>query len=724
MSCSLLKPIDQRSRYDHEEVIMNSPNPSSMKKAWPPVSLLAITLMLGTLAAPVAGQITTDNKTDAKSGDKYPEIIAQYQTGADATLKSLSLITTLDTGTECVALTNGPFNKIKNGDITQAKVQIASFAAFTPAFLKEFKDKPVKDSQELKKADYDATKLSKAKQNKISNDTDFDAVGMAFLTMPAGSGKTFVLDPQAISPPKATTKSGIAYPFVYNLAVFEAGDNGIPKSTVNIPATLTKFQDCDTPGADAEGRPLVKGTAEKAGRTVAVVKGILVDTGAQDTVITPDFAQKVTGAAAAPADGTVITLDALMLGQGKDSVVAQNVKVSVSKSNADKRELRVGQNILQKFVTVWKLADATPTIGFTVSKPKAPAPGSPGAPSGGPQGAPASPYLDREFITPGTASVQGRNERQTSFENVVSSGLAEPAYLAIATNGHVLVSDDGQDSVLEFGQDGTLIRIISDPDLQNPQGIAMDSNGALYVSSAANDRVLLFDSNGTKIGEISNNQLQQPKGLALGPDGELFVSSFGTNSILEFDPATGDLLNSFADADLAGPEGLAFTDDGFLFVAGSASNNIMLLDARSPQPTLIAFPTTAPLNGPTGLFAYSGTDKEKSERGPSSDYGLQKLLVANHLGQQILTIGGAGDLLDSVSTPGQPVGVAADFQLVLCDANHDGKIDSADIALIEAALGQQVGPGDPRDPDGDGMITSNDVLICQSFCDSGSACHT
>src|SRR6202012_3564188 len=108
--------------------------------------------------------------------------------------------------------------------------------------------------------------------------------------------------------------------------------------------TLTKFQDCDTPGGDAEGRPLVKGAADKDGRSVAVVKGILIDTGAQETAITPDFAQKVTGAKEAPKDGTEIKLDALTLGEGKTAVIAENVTVTVSSMNKDKRELRVGQN--------------------------------------------------------------------------------------------------------------------------------------------------------------------------------------------------------------------------------------------------------------------------------------------------------------------------------------------------------------------------------------------
>lgn len=658
-------------------------------------------------------QISTDNKTDPKNGANYSEIIAQYQTGTGDALKEVRLATTLDTGAGCVLVKQNLYQKIGSGDSIKATVQIASFAAFTNKFKKD--NNPVNDDRELKQSDYDGKQLSDAKMNDLIK--SFNAVGMSFLTKPGDKGKTFVLDPKQLvlgekKKELQTLYSGNKYN-VYNLTLFKAGDKKIPTSTVNVPAPLNMDGGC-TGAGDAERRPLVKGTAELAGRSAAVEKGILLDTGAPYTDITSAFAQKLTGAKNPPAQNSEMTLDALTLGQGKDAVVIKNVKVLVSDAyNPDKREMCVGQNILGKFVTVWKLADEKPTVGFSLPKGKD-APDLPGAP--------ATPYRDIQFITPGQPTVQARNEYQAGFEDLVSSGLSQPTYLVLGSHGDIFVSDKGQNSVLELGQDGTLVRAFSDPDLEDPEGVAIDPNGNLFVSSAAKDLVMIFDATGSKLNEISSEQLKEPKGLAFGPAGELFVASFGTNSIVEFDPVTRDLLNSFADAGLAGPEGLAFTDDGFLFVAGSTSNNIMLLDALASQPSLTLFPTTAPLNGPAGVFVYSNATKEDHQRGPSSYYGLQRLLIANHLDQQILTIGGKGDLLDEAPTSGQPVGVTATFQLVLCDVNHDGKIDSADIALIQAALGQKVASGDVRDPDDDGVITSNDVQICESFCDQGSAC--
>jgi polygalacturonase len=51
-----------------------------------------------------------------------------------------------------------------------------------------------------------------------------------------------------------------------------------------------------------------------------------------------------------------------------------------------------------------------------------------------------------------------------------------------------------------------------------------------------------------------------------------------------------------------------------------------------------------------------------------------------------------------------------------CDTNGDGKIDRNDINAIMAARGFSVFPGDPRDVDGDGVVTVLDARACVLRC--------
>lgn len=51
-----------------------------------------------------------------------------------------------------------------------------------------------------------------------------------------------------------------------------------------------------------------------------------------------------------------------------------------------------------------------------------------------------------------------------------------------------------------------------------------------------------------------------------------------------------------------------------------------------------------------------------------------------------------------------------------CDVDLDGDIDKADLSLISRSRNQIAQPGDPRDADGDGRITPNDVKVCTPQC--------
>lgn len=55
-------------------------------------------------------------------------------------------------------------------------------------------------------------------------------------------------------------------------------------------------------------------------------------------------------------------------------------------------------------------------------------------------------------------------------------------------------------------------------------------------------------------------------------------------------------------------------------------------------------------------------------------------------------------------------------KVTVCDVDKDGDVDSADINLIRAGIGQTPVAGDPRDANGDGLITINDARVCVLKC--------
>ena len=51
-----------------------------------------------------------------------------------------------------------------------------------------------------------------------------------------------------------------------------------------------------------------------------------------------------------------------------------------------------------------------------------------------------------------------------------------------------------------------------------------------------------------------------------------------------------------------------------------------------------------------------------------------------------------------------------------CDLDGDGDVDRDDVAVIFGSRGIRTVPGDPRDADGDGVITVNDARVCTLAC--------
>lgn len=87
---------------------------------------------------------------------------------------------------------------------------------------------------------------------------------------------------------------------------------------------------------------------------------------------------------------------------------------------------------------------------------------------------------------------------------------------------------------------------------------------------------------------------------------------------------------------------------------------------------------------------------------------------------------GVGDACDNCPQTANPdqadgnangVGDACEIQVVRCDVDGDGDIDKSDLNLISRSRNKPAsGPDDPRDANGDGLITPADVSLCIGRC--------
>jgi hypothetical protein len=86
----------------------------------------------------------------------------------------------------------------------------------------------------------------------------------------------------------------------------------------------------------------------------------------------------------------------------------------------------------------------------------------------------------------------------------------------------------------------------------------------------------------------------------------------------------------------------------------------------------------------------------------------------------------AGSVISQLPAAGTEVAAGTPVALVVslgpepvamrCDVDRDGDIDKIDLSRISRSRNQPAKPDDPRDADGNGFITPNDVKVCIPMC--------
>ncbi len=204
-----------------------------------------------------------------------------------------------------------------------------------------------------------------------------------------------------------------------------------------------------------------------------------------------------------------------------------------------------------------------------------------------------------------------------------------------------------------------------------------------------------------------------PTALAGGYWGPLYFSSQTTN-----EPAEAALALL-----ILAPTALVLPDEGKFSTVGLRHGN-----------PLVTTPLTNPVTVPPGTHTVTATTEASNGSpiagvtvtftvisGPNAGATGSANTGAN--GQATFTYtdnGGAGSdqIRASVGTINSNILVKNWVVAVArCDVDTDGDIDKLDLSLISRARGQRAtGADDPRDADGDGLITPNDVKVCIPRC--------
>lgn len=274
----------------------------------------------------------------------------------------------------------------------------------------------------------------------------------------------------------------------------------------------------------------------------------------------------------------------------------------------------------------------------------------------------------------------GSNNSYTRFD-ASDNSFTSPAgtfYNSLGVNtdgsGNILVSKSSG-GVVKFAPNGTVLwdRPAQVTTGGDSRGIMPDANSDIWQVHLATSKTSKFlGTDGTAMGVVPTGRNPYTYSDASGFAAANITVSTGSWSIIQDGGAAGTAW-------------------------GTASWNASVPSGASVTTRVRTADTVAGLQGQTFLDVNNGINFN---------------LTGRYLEAQVrLTANNQGD------SPTVFDVTIASISQAKCDVDLDGDIDKADTALISRARGQQAtGPDDPRDADGDGLITPNDVKVCIPLC--------
>ncbi len=194
----------------------------------------------------------------------------------------------------------------------------------------------------------------------------------------------------------------------------------------------------------------------------------------------------------------------------------------------------------------------------------------------------------------GVGGVTAQNKRigkltmDQEFIGDFARGMTWPACLALDSSGNIYCSEEFDNKICIFNEDGEEIGQwgesgSDDGQLNGPSGIVIDADGNLLVVDAKNNRVQKFTTDGQHLATIGEGQLDSPWGIGLDSDGNIYVADWGNSCVRKFSP-DGDLLLTFGGADLDNggdldhPASVAVDSEGDVYVSDWGNKRIQIYD--------------------------------------------------------------------------------------------------------------------------------------------------
>jgi streptogramin lyase len=248
----------------------------------------------------------------------------------------------------------------------------------------------------------------------------------------------------------------------------------------------------------------------------------------------------------------------------------------------------------------------------------------------------------------------------------------EPSDVAVsAINGTLAVSDEKNDRVEEFNEEGEYLRAFGSEGTEKgrfkePRGVAIGPNDAVFVADTGNDRIEEFTEKGGYENQFGSEgtekgKFKAPRGVAVDSSGDIWIADSGNNRIQEFN-SKREYVRQFSAG--TNPVGVAVDAKGYVW--SDNEDEAGAIEEHNEKGELLQrFATRGEGYGqvkePKGLAVDSAGDVWVADGGNS------RIEVFNEKGEFLRSLGAYGTGSEQLEHPG---GVAVDHSGNVWIADH------------------------------------------------------
>jgi len=198
---------------------------------------------------------------------------------------------------------------------------------------------------------------------------------------------------------------------------------------------------------------------------------------------------------------------------------------------------------------------------------------------------------------------------------LVSSGLSQPAGIALSGAGDVFIADTGNNAVKKWNAATNGLTTLVSTGLNAPYSVALDAAGNVYIADKGNNAVKEWIAASSNVTTLVSSGLYAPSGVALDVQGNVYIAD-GTNGVVyEWTVADSNVvtLPAMAVPSICTAPGLAVDLVGNVFSDNTCNRTVNEVPVGSSNSTYLfapgfALPAGMAVDGSGNLFVADATD--------------------------------------------------------------------------------------------------------------------